>query len=170
MVADPSLRDSIFHKSVVLLAQHSTAEGAFGLILNQPSEYTVGDMLKDESLSPLARIPVFVGGPVAREHLTFVVFSLSENNQLEYSIRISAEEAIERSQQSGVLVRAFSGYAGWNPGQLEEELDRNSWVTSPAPTDFLGKTHDVSLWGDTLKSLSPFHRLLSLCPTDPWLN
>ena len=169
LLADPSLRDGIFHKSVVLLAQHSE-EGAFGLILNQPSENTVGDFLKDESFACLSRIPVYVGGPVAREHLTFAAFWLSPQKELRFSIRISAEDAIERSKQSGVVVRAFTGYSGWTAGQLEEELERNSWVPSPAPEDFLGMAHDESLWSDTLNELSAFHRLLALCPEHPWMN
>ena len=169
LLADPSLRDGIFHKSVVLLAQHSH-EGAFGLILNQPSEHTVSDFLTEESFASLARIPVYVGGPVASEHLTFAAFWLSPEKELRFSIRISAEDAIERSKQHGVVVRAFTGYSGWSAGQLEEELERNSWVPSPAPENFLGMTHDQSLWRDTLNGLSAFHRLLALCPEHPWLN
>ena len=169
LLADPSLRDGIFHKSVVLLAQHND-EGAFGLILNQPSEHTVGDFLKEESFAALARIPVFVGGPVASEHLTFAAFWLSPEKELRFSIRISADDAIERSKQPGVVVRAFTGYSGWTAGQLEQELERNSWVPSPAPENFLGLNHDESLWNDTLNELSAFHRLLALCPEHPWRN
>ena len=169
LLADPSLRDSIFDKSVILLAQHSH-EGAFGLILNQPTDKTVGDYLKDESLSSLSRLPVHVGGPVAREHLTFAAFWLSPQNELRFSVRISAEDAIERSKQSGVVVRAFTGYSGWTAGQLEEELERNSWVPSSAPENFLGMAHDETLWGDTLNGLSAFHRLLAMCPEHPWMN
>jgi putative transcriptional regulator len=169
LVADPSLRDGIFHKAVILLAQHSS-EGAFGLILNQPSGKRVGDYLTDESFQTLARLPVHVGGPVASEHLTFAAFWMSPENELRYSIRISAEDAIERSKKPGVLVRAFTGYSGWSAGQLEEELERNSWVPAPAHEEFLGLSHDLKLWKDTLNRLSPFHQLLALCPENPWLN
>ena len=169
LLADPSLRDGIFHKSVILLAQHSH-EGAFGLILNQPAEKTVGDFLTDDSFTSLSRIPVYVGGPVASGHLTFAAFWLSSQKELRFSIRISAEDAIERSKQPGVVVRAFTGYSGWTAGQLEDELEQNSWVPSPAPENFLGMTHDQSLWSDTLNGLSAFHRLLALCPEHPWMN
>lgn len=169
LVSDPSLRDSIFDKSVVLLAQHSD-EGAFGLILNQPSEKTVGDFIKDGSLYSLSRLPVHVGGPVASDNITFAAFWISSKGQLQYSIRISAEDALERSKKPGVLIRAFTGYSGWTAGQLEEELEKNSWVPAPAPDNFLGMAHDESLWSDTLNELSAFHRLLALCPQHPWLN
>lgn len=169
LIADPSLRDSIFNKSVILLAQHSE-EGAFGLILNHPAGTQVGDFLKDKSFDSLARIPVFVGGPVAREHLTFAAFWTSPENELRYAIRISAEDAIGHSKNPGTLVRAFVGYSGWTGGQLEGELEQNSWVVTPPPKNLLGMSHDQSLWKGTLAGLSPFHRLLALCPEHPWLN
>ncbi|GHC53084.1 transcriptional regulator [Roseibacillus persicicus] len=169
LIADPSLRDGIFRKAVILLAQHS-AEGAFGLILNQPAGSKVGDFLKDQSFQSLARIPVHVGGPVAREHLTFAAFWKSPENELRYAIRISAQDAISHSKNPGTLVRAFVGYSGWSGGQLEGELERSSWVVSPPPESLLGMTHDQSLWEDTLNGLSPFHRLLALCPEHPWMN
>ena len=71
LLADPSLREGTFHHSVILIADHSPEEGAYGIILNQPSGHQVGDFLKDKQFSSLARIAVHVGGPVAREHLTF---------------------------------------------------------------------------------------------------
>ena len=169
LIADPSLRESIFHRSVVLLAQHSN-EGAFGLILNQRSDSVVGDYLKDETFTSLSRIPVFLGGPVAKSHLTFAAFWMSPNNELRFAVRISAEEAIARSKQPGTLVKAFAGYSGWSSGQLEEEINHNTWVPSPAPDNFLGLNHDKSLWGRALNELSPFHRLLALCPEAPSLN
>lgn len=169
LIADPSLRDGIFHKSIVLLVQHSS-EGAFGLVLNQPAGAVVGDYLADDSFAALARVPVLVGGPIAKSHLTFAAFWMSPDNELRFSIRISAEEAIARSKQPGTLVKAFAGYSGWSAGQLEEELERNSWVPSPAPENFLGMNHDDSLWKKTLNQLSPFHQLLALCPEHPWMN
>ncbi|MDA7865828.1 YqgE/AlgH family protein, partial [Akkermansiaceae bacterium] len=71
LLADPSLRDGTFNKSVVLLAEHTPAEGAFGLILNQPSGRTVGDLISDPDFLELWQLPVHLGGPVARDQLTF---------------------------------------------------------------------------------------------------
>lgn len=169
LIADPSLRGSVFNNSVVLLAQHSL-DGAFGLILNQPTNSVVGDYLTEESFAELARIPVMNGGPVAKSHLTFAAFWLSPDKQLRYAIRISAEDAIARSKQSGTIVRAFAGYSGWSSNQLEDEMERHSWVSTPAPQNILGMEHDKSLWKKTLDIISPFHQLLALCPTHPHLN
>ena len=64
LLADPSLRDGTFHKSVILLAEHSAEEGAFGLILNQPTGQTVGDLLQNKDFESLANVAVHHGGPV----------------------------------------------------------------------------------------------------------
>ncbi|MBK1834583.1 YqgE/AlgH family protein [Roseibacillus ishigakijimensis] len=169
LLADPSLRDGIFNRSVILLASHSP-EGSFGLILNQPNGHLVGDVLQEPKYAALSRIPIYNGGPVGREHLTFAAFWTSPDNELRFAIRIPAEDAIERSKSPGTLVRAFVGYSGWSAGQLEDELEHNSWVVSPAPPNFLSSEHDDELWKNTLRKLSPYHHLLALCPPSPWLN
>lgn len=169
LLADPSLCDGVFDHSVILLAEHSHDEGAFGLILNHPTERVVGDFLTEKSLAPLAKINVHQGGPVSREHLTFSAFWWQENT-LRWAIRISAEDAVEHSHRPGTLVRAFIGYSGWTAGQLENELRRKAWITTRPQESFLGHPHDRSLWTTLLSGISPFHRILSTAPQNPGLN
>ena len=171
LLADPTLRDGIFHHSVVLLAEHSAKDGAFGLVLNHPTGHVVGDLLTDEAFSPLRKVAVHQGGPVSREHLTFSAFWWNqEKKQLRWAIRISAEDAIAHSHRPGTLVRAFIGFSGWTPGQLENELRRNSWIPARPDGTLLGQQHDSDLWADILRHLSPYHRILAEAPTDPFLN
>ncbi|MGB6221600.1 YqgE/AlgH family protein [Haloferula sp.] len=170
ILADPSLRDGFFNRSVILLASHSADEGAHGLILNQPTGHDVGDFLKDEAFSHLARIPVYVGGPVSREQLTFSAFWWNPHDGLHWQLRLPAHEAIERSKQPGIIVRAFVGYSGWTAGQLESELRRESWIPAkPHPTLF-GKEHNDRLWTEILGDLSPYHRILAEAPENPGKN
>ena len=170
LLADPGLRDGIFNRSVVLLADHSPEEGAFGLILNHPTGKTVGDFLKGKEFSPLRKLAVHHGGPVAPEQLTFSAFWWNKKSGLRWAIRVSREEAIEHAHRPSTLVRAFIGYSGWSGGQLENELRRNSWITVRPEADLLGHNHDRSLWSDTLRKLSPLHRILAEAPDDPLLN
>jgi putative transcriptional regulator len=170
LLADPSLREGMFDRSVVLLAEHSVDNGAFGLILNQPTEHVVGDLLHDDQFAPLRQIPVFVGGPVSPEQLTFSAFWWSPKKGLRWEIRMSAEDAIARAHKSGTIVRAFVGYSGWSKGQLEGELRRNSWITAAPDRALLGATHDRALWSGILRGLSPYHRILAEAPKDPFLN
>jgi len=171
LLADPSLRDGVFDHSVVLLAEHSSKSGAFGLVLNHPTGHVVGDLLKDDAFAPLRKVAVHQGGPVSCEHLTFSAFWWNhEKKQLRWAIRISAEDAIAHSHRPGTLIRAFIGYSGWNPGQLETELRRNSWITTKPDNALLGQNHDRELWTEILRHLSPYHRILAEAPPDPFLN
>lgn len=170
LLADPSLRDGIFNKSVVLLAEHNNQDGAYGLILNHPTGQTVGDLLTSQEFVALKNIPVHLGGPVGQEHLTFAAFWTKENTQLKFATRISAHEAIKRTHQPGTLVRAFAGYSGWTPGQLEGELRKSSWIpTLPTPS-ILASSHEKALWADLLRSISPYHRILAEAPDDIYVN
>ncbi len=170
LVADPSLRDSIFNRSVVLLAEHSSDEGAFGLILNHPSGHRVGEFLKDEEFASLSRIAVHVGGPVAREHLTFAALWWTDKKGLRFATRISAPDAVKHAQNPGTLVRAFVGYSGWSDGQLETELRQQSWITVKPTPELLGLSHDDSLWSETLRPISFYHKIIAESPDDPSLN
>ena len=170
LLAAPSLKDGIFDRSVILLADHSPTEGAFGIVLNQPSGKLVGDYLTDPAFASLARIPVHIGGPVAQQQLTFAALWWNRDRELRFATRISAEDAIKHSRNPGTLVRAFVGYAGWGEGQLESELRRSSWITSLPRRDLLAHAHDWSLWSETLQSLSPLHKVLAETPDEPHLN
>ncbi|MDP0490798.1 MAG: YqgE/AlgH family protein [Verrucomicrobiota bacterium JB023] len=169
LLADPSLRDGIFNKSVILLADHND-EGSMGFILNQPTGKKVGDFLNGEEFAPLTRIPVHAGGPVAKEQLTFGSLWWDKEGRLGWSVRISAQEAIEQTKRPGVLVRAFVGYSGWSAGQLNDEMEQNSWLVAKATRELLAREHDESLWAETLSPISAYHYLLTLCPAEPWLN
>ena len=170
LIADPSLRDGIFNRSVILVAEHSAEEGAFGLVLNQPAGRQVGDFLHDDEFAPLARIDVHVGGPVAREHLTFAALWWHHDKGLRFATRIDASDAIKHIHQPGTLVRAFVGYSGWTGGQLENELRHQSWITARPTPELLAHSHDQSLWSSTLRPISPYHHILAESPNDPFLN
>ena len=170
LIADPSLRDGTFDRSVIVLTAHGPDDGAAGLILNHPTGRVVGDFLKDEEFAPLRHLAVHQGGPVMREQMTFASFWWSRKLGLRWAMRISAKQAAEHARRSGRIVRAFIGYSGWNPGQLETELKRHSWFpVSPRP-NLLGQAHDRGLWAELLRGMSPLHRILAEAPEDPFLN
>jgi putative transcriptional regulator len=170
LLADPSLHDGFFSKSVVFLTEHSTDNGAYGLILNQPTSQTVGDLLPDKAFEQLKNIRVHIGGPIAQEHLTFAAFSPQKDTPLRLITRISAKDAIKRTQQPGTLVRAFAGYSGWESGQLENELRRNSWITIQPTNELLASEHEKNLWAQILRGLSPYHQILAEAPDDIFVN
>ena len=170
LIADPSLRDGTFNKSVILLTDHTADGGAAGLILNHPTGKVVGDFLKDSEFEPLRKLSVHEGGPVAHDQLTFSSFWWSKKLGLRWAMRISAEDAAKHARRPGRIVRAFIGHSGWNPGQLENELRRTSWFPANPQPDLLGHEHDSALWSALLRRLSPLHRILAEAPDDPFLN
>ncbi len=170
LLADPSLRSGTFHRSVILLAEHNADQGAFGLILNHPTGKIVGDLLHGEDFTPLRQLAVHEGGPVASDQLTFSSFWWSKKLGLRWALRISAEEAVTHSHRPGRIVRAFIGYSGWSAGQLENELRHSSWIAARPQPDLLGHEHDLGLWSELLRHLSPLHRILAEAPDDPSLN
>jgi putative transcriptional regulator len=170
LISDPSLKDGTFNRSVILLTDHTTDQGASGIILNQPTGKLVGDLLTDDEFSALCKLPVHDGGPIARDQLTFSSFWWSKKLGLRWAIRISAEQASKHARKPGRIVRAFIGYSGWSPGQLENELRGQSWFPIRPQPDLLGHSHDTRLWGDLLRRLSPLHRILAEAPDDPMLN
>lgn len=170
LLADPSLRDGTFDKSVILLTDHTPDGGASGLILNHPIGKVVGDFLKDAEFGPLKKLAVHEGGPVAHDQLTFSSFWWSKKLGLRWAMRISAADAAAHARRPGRIVRAFIGHSGWSPGQLENELRRTSWFPVNPQPDLLGHDHDPALWSALLRQISPLHRILAEAPEDPFLN
>ncbi len=170
LLADPSLRDGFFNKSVIFLTDHDHDEGAHGLVLNHPTEQTVGDLLSSDEFTDLANIPIHLGGPVGQEQLTFAAFWTDQNNELKFTTRISAADALRHSQQPGTLIRAFAGHSAWQPVQLESELKKQSWITTLPTSKILESHHTKELWKDLLRNISPYHKILAEAPDDIYLN
>lgn len=169
LLAEPSLRERTFHRSVILLAEHSADDGAFGLVLNHPTGQKVGDLLPGPEFQGLADIPVHLGGPVSRGHMIFGAF-WERQDQFGFAVRISAEEAEAYDNAPGTLVKAFVGYTGWSKDQLEEEIANHAWFPQNPKPSILKKKHDVTLWRQLLSKISPYHRLLAETPEELLAN
>lgn len=169
LLADPSLRDGTFNKSVIFLAEHSADEGAFGLVLNHPSGKNVGDLISDPDFLELWNLPVHFGGPVSRDQLTFAAI-WEKDSKLGFAPRISAEEAKAYLNQPGTLVKAFAGYSGWSKNQLEDELEQQAWTVANPGSELISLEHNVSLWRNLMRALSPYHRVLADAPDEILAN
>jgi putative transcriptional regulator len=170
LIASPSLADGTFDHSVIILSQHTATDGAAGAIINHRTETTVGELLPEPEFKALRKLPVHHGGPLATDELTFSSFSWSETDGLRYRPRISAETAAKLVGKPGEIVRACIGHSAWSPGQLEDELTRNTWIPLKPDHTLLSRAHDLSLWNELLKNISPYHHLLSQAPQNPFLN
>ncbi len=176
LIAMPTLADPNFFQSVVLICQH-TEEGAMGIIINRPTDISLAEILvhldvKDSigvsaADSELMKIPVFVGGPLQRER-GFVIHE--PNGKWESSAVISEEIEITSSRD---ILEAISkgkgpdkkfvalGYAAWAPGQLEEEIMQNSWLSGPMDPDLIFEVSDDERWQAAAASIGVDLNLLS---------
>lgn len=170
LLATPTLSDGTFDHSVIFIAEHTQKDGAVGAIINHPLGTTVGKLVKQLKPSPLGNLPVLQGGPVGTEHLTFTVIHMDPKNGAQLMPRVSADAAEVLVGKKNHLVQAIVGHSAWSPGQLEDELERNTWITLPPPQDILSHPHDLSLWKRLLSGISPYHALLSQAPKNPMLN
>jgi putative transcriptional regulator len=165
-----NLAGSFFHRTVVLICQHDP-EGAFGLVLNRESGHRVGEALVADLAESLKEQPLFVGGPVQPSAMSFLhsdVF-LPEANVME-NLRLghSLDDLIEISESFSPTsrVKLFAGYAGWSPGQLDAEMERNAWLTHPASLDLVFSADPRELWRKILRQKGLRYRLLAQSPDD----
>ena len=141
LIAMPGLAEPPFSRGVALLCQHDEG-GAVGLLVNQLSEYRFGDVLAQMKLecadSELADAPVLIGGPVQQER-GFVLHR--EAGEWDSSYRINEDWSVTTSRDILVAMATGEGprqavmvlgYAGWDAGQLEQELMANAWLTTEA--------------------------------------
>jgi len=164
------LHGSFFHRTVVLICQHD-AEGAFGLVLNRAAGKKVGDAIVADVPPSLKEQALYLGGPVQPSLLSYLhtdQFMIEANVMQNVNLGHSLEDLVEIGQSFSATqqVRIFAGYAGWSPGQLEEEMKRDAWLTHPASIDLVFDTRPGDLWQSILREKGWKYRLLSQIPED----
>ena len=164
------LRGSFFQRTVVLICQHD-AEGAFGLVLNRATGTNAGDMVVADLPEALKSCPLYLGGPVQPSALSFLVTDtfISDANVLpNLSLSHSLDSLVEIGESFSPTqkVKMFAGYAGWSPGQLEEEIKRKAWLTHPASLELVFDANPEQLWQKILRDKGWKYRLLSQMPED----
>ena len=161
----PTLKGAFFERSVTYICEHND-EGAMGLVINMPVDLCIEDLLKKIELSAperdsslLAKQPVFQGGPVAQDR-GFVLHTPKEglNSSLHLSDQLmvtSSKDILEilgtPEQPEQFLVSL--GYAGWEAGQLEQEVLENSWLTCPSDLEIIFKAPVAQRWELATKKL-----------------
>jgi putative transcriptional regulator len=173
LLAAPSLKDPNFSRTVVLIGAHSE-EGAMGVVLNRPSEVTVGEAVPALERAAGEAETVFVGGPVQPRSIVFLAEFLDPTPAgllVLGRIGFPAPEAdIDELSDAIARRRVFAGYAGWGEGQLEEEVADGDWIAQPAlPEDVF--TEDPSdLWSRVLARKGGAYVLMARMPLDPSMN
>lgn len=173
LVASPAMLDPNFRRSVVLVAEHSD-EGAMGLVLSRPSETTVAEAVPAlEGLVAPGDV-VHVGGPVQQES----VLVLAEFEDPDAAAAVvfdgvgfmSAEADPDDVAEQTRRARVYVGYAGWGSGQLESELEEESWVVLDPQAGDVFVPADRDVWSVVLARQGGQLSLLARMPYDPSVN
>jgi putative transcriptional regulator len=159
LIASPNIGDPRFAHAVILMVKHDK-EGAFGIIINRPfAEKSIASLLEGpgEDVSGIeGTLRVFAGGPVQPE-LGFVVHSAEyrrdDTIEVDEHVAMTASRQILRDigHHRGPVKTLFAlGYAGWGPGQLENELARHDWFTAPEEPKLIFDDDRAGLWEDAM--------------------
>lgn len=163
LIAMPGLADPNFWRSVVLLGVHSDEDGAFGLVINRVLDVNLREILAElgEDIVESELPEVYSGGPVEPSH-GFVLFERGEHEVASDDIAVAdslvvsgSTETLARLTQGSHDSRYFLllGYSGWHPGQLELEIEHNSWVVAPLDTSIIFDVPAEERWAAALRSL-----------------
>lgn len=175
LISNPFLSDFFFNRATVLLVDHSE-DGSFGLIVNKPLEFTIKDFT---TLFDSIQSNVFLGGPVKTDGL-FYLHTLGEtlsNSQLIMdglwyggNTEMLNDMIKIHGQDLSDHVRFFLGYAGWIPGQLDEEVEHKSWVIANTDVSEIMGSLSVNFWQSKVHSMGKAFDPWLKIPNDPNLN
>jgi len=173
LIAGPTLQDPNFWRTVVLVVEHSE-DGALGLVLNRPSESTVGEAVPQLSDLADADEDVLVGGPVGQSAV-IVLADFEDPGEAAViafdTVGVVAGGAPTDELGNGVRrARVFAGHSGWGPGQLDDELERGDWILEPARYSDAFTSEPGDLWAAVLERKGGSYALVARMPLDPSLN
>jgi putative transcriptional regulator len=167
LLSMPQLADPNFARTVVLLCEHS-ADGAFGLVMNRPSDAEAFDAV--QLVPPPSRnsgLPLWVGGPVEpRRGWILLGEEPADVGALKVvdGVYLSTSPDLLRHliEAGAPRTRVFTGYAGWGPGQLDDELAASAWLTSDVEPELIFDTPPDRMWEEAIRRLGADPALLQM--------
>jgi len=179
IISDPFLNDDYFSKSVIFLCE-TNEKGAFGLVLNNYIDENLSDLMFKFKNIDCKEFKISLGGPVDIDSIYYIHTRpdlIPDSIKVHQNIYLGngkdfnqIAELIKLNLISNSEIKFCLGYSGWTPGQLEEELNRNSWFVANISQKTLMEYHESDLWKKTLEQMSAKHRVISNFPLNPMLN
>lgn len=174
LIAEPSIiGDVSFNRAVVLLAENNTG-GSVGFILNKPLDYKLKDFVPEIQ----SELPVYNGGPVEQDNLYFIhcvpelipgsieiSTGIYWGGDFDVILNLLKNDDLEPHQ-----IRFFLGYSGWDAGQLNQELETNSWVVVPNTYGNIIGKNEVNFWKEKMLELGGEYMIWSNAPENPSNN
>lgn len=168
IIAMPDLMDENFNRTVTYICEHDE-NGTFGIIINRKSDITFTDILEHMEIrvDVGASKPVYIGGPV-QTNRGFILHrpagnwssSLVVTPNIALTTSRDILEAMAKNEGPDDALIAL-GYAGWGPGQLEQELAENAWLSCPADEQIIFDTPQPRRWQEAARRMGVDLALLS---------
>ena len=171
LVAKPELADPNFRETVLLITQPVPGGGPLGVILNRPLAARLSTTFPEIGAVPGEFDPIYGGGPVSRNQLIFLVRtrdSGASGLRVLDDVYLSGDPGLLKRIVSGEVqvdaFRAFGGYAGWAPRQLQAEIAQGGWYMIPADADTIFSADVATMWPALIKRIT--RRSAQLLPRD----
>lgn len=190
LIAGPGMYDPNFRQAVILLCEHND-RGSMGLVINRPTELVLTEAV--HQLAGTERDDViYSGGPVQPDHLLILIRSELTPPSSHHvfgdvylgtdlpTLKSLLDPTAEREAAPGAAeippmpqeaaFRGYAGYAGWSQGQLDTEMETDSWIVVPADSKWIFDADPKVVWPELMRSLGPRHAKYANMPRDPGLN
>lgn len=175
LLSEPFMFDENFKRTVVLVCSNDDVNGTVGLILNKSINIRLQDVIDD---FPPFKGKVFLGGPVGTDTIQFVH---SLGDELEGSRKLNDHlywggnfkqliELIKEGKVKSDDVSFYLGYSGWEPGQLQQEMEDNSWIVAKASFKHIFRSDVQTLWREVMSDMGGVYATMAKYPESPILN
>ena len=172
ILSQPLMKDLNFERSIILICEHSS-DGSFGYKLND--KLSPDSIMSD--LNQIIKENLYLGGPVENSYLNFI----HSSDQIKDSVKIKKDiylggdldSVLEdaKNNVSDLKLKFFSGYSGWSAGQLDKEIEENSWIViNEYISNFIFDEIDEKFWISFLSDKGGKNKIFSNYPKDPSLN
>ncbi len=174
ILARPMVHAATFRRTVLLLCEHGD-DGSFGLMLNRRLDLAMEDIMGALEMSS---VQLSLGGPVQADTLHFlhrlgeqipggipVLEGVTWGGNFETARALLNADEVPRHD-----VRFFMGYAGWGPGQLQDEMEENAWIVAPATAEYIFSDDADGLWQSVLRGMGGDYAVMANFPENPRMN
>jgi len=158
LLSMPQLQDPNFAKTVVLLCEYNP-DGAFGVVLNRPTDMSAISMVRlDPPVADGNDMPLYIGGPVEPQRGWILLGEepATEFKTISDGLYLSTSPTLLRhvlETRPAPRARVLAGYAGWGPGQLDEELAQSAWLMSDIELDLVFDIRASAMWETAIRRL-----------------
>ena len=177
LIANPVLPDPNFSRTVILLCNHND-QGSFGLVINRSTQLKAPDLFSDIDILRSYNAKIYMGGPVSQSMVFYLYRSsrdvidldeicsgvyLGSNLETLESLYLDIKNPEEN-------IRFYLGYSGWSGGQLDGEMEQNSWLIQNANEQFVFLDSEKLIWPKAVNSLGEKYQYLTKAPVNPQWN